>query len=101
MTGNMIDIITHLGVAAIAGGLIGFERSYHGRPAGFRTHTLVCMASSILMLVTIYQKQWFSEEGVRRHNLSKDKQKGTSTAYYSFVLVTAGGLRACEIHQES
>ncbi len=60
MTGDMIDIITHLGVAAIAGGLIGFERTYHGRPAGFRTHTLVCMASSILMLVTIYQKQWFS-----------------------------------------
>jgi putative Mg2+ transporter-C (MgtC) family protein len=59
MTGTMIDIAKHLGVAAIAGGLIGFERSYHGRPAGFRTHTLVCMASSILMLVTIYQKQWF------------------------------------------
>jgi putative Mg2+ transporter-C (MgtC) family protein len=60
MTRNMIDIFQHLGVAAVAGGLIGFERSYHGRPAGFRTHTLVCMASSILMLVTIYQKQWFS-----------------------------------------
>lgn len=59
MTGTIIDIANHLGVAAIAGGLIGFERSYHGRPAGFRTHTLVCMASSILMLVTIYQKQWF------------------------------------------
>jgi putative Mg2+ transporter-C (MgtC) family protein len=59
MTRNMIDITLHLGVAAVAGGLIGFERSYHGRPAGFRTHTLVCMASSLLMLVTIYQKQWF------------------------------------------
>jgi putative Mg2+ transporter-C (MgtC) family protein len=59
MTRNFIDIVCHLGVAAVAGGLIGFERSYHGRPAGFRTHTLVCMASSLLMLVTIYQKQWF------------------------------------------
>jgi putative Mg2+ transporter-C (MgtC) family protein len=59
MTGIVIDIVKHLGIAAMAGGLIGFERSYHGRPAGFRTHTLVCMASSILMLVTIYQKQWF------------------------------------------
>jgi len=59
MTGTLVDIVKHLGIAAIAGGLIGFERSYHGRPAGFRTHTLVCMASSILMLVTIYQKQWF------------------------------------------
>ena len=35
MTGDLIDIVTHLGIAALAGGLIGFERSYHGRPAGF------------------------------------------------------------------
>jgi len=59
MSGNLFDILMHLGVAAIAGGLIGFERSYHGRPAGFRTHTLVCMASSLLMLVTVYQQEWF------------------------------------------
>ena len=31
----------HLGAAWLAGSLIGFERSYHGRPAGFRTHALV------------------------------------------------------------
>ena len=59
MSGDLINIITHLGIAIIAGGLIGLERSYHGHPAGFRTHSLVCVASSILMLVTIYQKQWF------------------------------------------
>jgi len=41
----------------IAGGLIGLERAYHGRPAGFRTHTLVCTASSLLMLLTVYQWQ--------------------------------------------
>jgi putative Mg2+ transporter-C (MgtC) family protein len=52
-------ILEHLLAALVAGGLIGFERSYHGRPAGFRTHTLVCVASSALMLVTMYQEQWF------------------------------------------
>ena len=41
--------------------LPGFERSYHGRPAGFRTHTLVCVASSALMLVTMYQSHWYPE----------------------------------------
>jgi len=45
----------HLGLAVLAGGLIGLERTYHGRPAGFRTHTLVCTASSLLMLLTVYQ----------------------------------------------
>lgn len=47
--------LVHLFGALLAGGLIGLERSYHGRPAGFRTHTLVCMASSLLMLLTVYQ----------------------------------------------
>ncbi len=47
--------ILRLLAAAVAGGLIGLERTYHGRPAGFRTHTLVCMASSLLVLVTVFQ----------------------------------------------
>jgi putative Mg2+ transporter-C (MgtC) family protein len=42
----------------LAGGLIGLERSFRGRPAGFRTHTLVCMASTLLMLITVYEWQW-------------------------------------------
>ncbi|MEY4294671.1 MAG: putative Mg2+ transporter-C (MgtC) family protein [Pseudomonadota bacterium] len=50
----------HLLGALFAGGLIGLERSYQGRAAGFRTHALVCMASSMLMLVTLYQAVWFS-----------------------------------------
>ncbi|MDE2599604.1 MAG: MgtC/SapB family protein [Rhodocyclaceae bacterium] len=51
-------ILLHLLAAVGAGGIIGIERSYHARPAGFRTHTLVCLASSLLMLVTLYQSQW-------------------------------------------
>jgi putative Mg2+ transporter-C (MgtC) family protein len=54
-----LDIVLHLAAALTAGGVIGLERSYHGRPAGFRTHALVCMASSLLMLLTVYQPQWF------------------------------------------
>jgi len=50
-----LTILMHLGLAVLAGGLIGLERTYHGRPAGFRTHTLVCTASALLMLITVYQ----------------------------------------------
>src|SRR5260370_16785848 len=46
--------------ALIIGALIGFERTFHGRPAGFRTHSLVCIASAILMIVTVYQNQWMT-----------------------------------------
>ena len=39
--------------ALVIGAAIGFERTFHGRPAGFRTHSLVCVASALLMLVTV------------------------------------------------
>jgi len=58
MDTDFIIITIHLVGALTAGGIIGLERSFHGRPAGFRTHTLVCLASSLLMLVTLYQSKW-------------------------------------------
>jgi putative Mg2+ transporter-C (MgtC) family protein len=53
------EIVFRLIAALLAGGLIGLERSHRGRPAGFRTHALVCLASSLLMLVTVYETHWF------------------------------------------
>jgi len=58
MDTDFLTITLHLVGALVAGGVIGLERSFHGRPAGFRTHTLVCLASSLLMLVTLYQWKW-------------------------------------------
>jgi putative Mg2+ transporter-C (MgtC) family protein len=55
---DIYEMAIRLLVALVAGALIGYERSYHGRPAGFRTHSLVCMASSLLMLVTVYEAHW-------------------------------------------
>src|SRR5213596_1306273 len=46
-------IALHLVIALAAGGIIGLERSYHGRPAGFRTHALVCLSSCMLMILTV------------------------------------------------
>src|SRR6266849_2901047 len=53
-------IIGRVTGALVIGALIGFERTFHGRPAGFRTHSLVCIASAILMIVTVYQNQWMT-----------------------------------------
>lgn len=55
MEKEYLTILLHLCLALLAGGLIGLERTYHGRPAGFRTHALVCTASSLLMQLTVYQ----------------------------------------------
>ena len=60
MSEDNLIIIGRVAGALVIGALIGFERSFHGRPAGFRTHSLVCIASAILMIVTVYQNQWMT-----------------------------------------
>jgi putative Mg2+ transporter-C (MgtC) family protein len=54
-----LEIMLRLVVALLIGALIGLERSYRGRPAGFRTHALVCLSTCLLMLVTVYETRWF------------------------------------------
>jgi len=69
MSPDYINILEHLLYALLAGSLVGFERNYHGRPAGFRTHALVCLSSSLLMLITLYQSLWFHADSLGRVNL--------------------------------
>src|SRR5216117_4101395 len=63
---NYGAIALHLVIALAAGGIIGLERSYHGRPAGFRTHALVCIASTVLMILTVYHVKWFEASFLER-----------------------------------
>ena len=52
------DLVWPVVAAMTAGGLIGVERTYHGHPAGFRTHILVCLTSCLLMLAAMHQSTW-------------------------------------------
>ena len=66
MAQEYFEILFRLVAALAAGSLIGLERSHRGRPAGFRTHALVCLASSLLMLVTVYETNWIPDETTAR-----------------------------------
>src|SRR5512145_1940754 len=66
MAQEYFEIVFRIIAALVAGGLIGLERSHRGRPAGFRTHALVCLASSLLMLVTVYESHWFPRDSAAR-----------------------------------
>ncbi|WP_455208803.1 MgtC/SapB family protein [Kaarinaea lacus] len=57
---DLTIVASRLVIALFAGGLIGLERAYTGRPAGLRTHALVCMSSSLLMLLTVFQWELLS-----------------------------------------
>jgi len=38
-----------IGIAALCGGIIGFERQIRGKPAGIRTSILICLGTSIFV----------------------------------------------------
>jgi len=44
------DVALRLALSVVAGGLIGWDRGEHGRPAGLRTTLLVCLAAAVAMI---------------------------------------------------
>lgn len=49
-----LELIIRLVVSCVLGGIIGLEREGLNRPAGFRTHVLVALGSTLIMLISIY-----------------------------------------------
>ncbi|GKX31631.1 methyltransferase [Vallitalea longa] len=47
------EVIIRIVIAIIVGGLIGYERQITNRPAGFRTHILVCVGAAVVSLIQI------------------------------------------------
>lgn len=48
---TIYEIILRIFMAIIIGGMIGYERGHHNRPAGFRTHILVCLGATIVSMI--------------------------------------------------
>ena len=47
-------VILRMVLASLAGAAIGLERSAKNRPAGFRTHILVCLGAAAAMMTGLY-----------------------------------------------
>ncbi len=54
MTNMDLTMVLRLALAVVCGGIVGMERGSGDRPAGFRTHILVCAGSALFMLVSLY-----------------------------------------------
>lgn len=48
------EFVLRIFVATVLGGLIGLEREYRAKEAGFRTHFLVALGSALFMIVSAY-----------------------------------------------
>ena len=51
---NEYSIVIRLVLAMLMGGIIGVERSRHGRAAGMRTHVLVCVGACMTAMVGLH-----------------------------------------------
>ena len=47
-------VIIRLLLATFLGAVIGFEREYHAKEAGVRTHLLVALGSCLFMIISVY-----------------------------------------------
>ena len=54
MTDHIITFTIRLFVAMILGGIVGLEREYRAKDAGFRTHFLVAIGSALFTLISMY-----------------------------------------------
>ena len=65
---NPYVIVLRVILPVICGGIIGIEREGKSRPAGLRTHMLVCLGSSIIMILSEYMFLMYYE----RYNITSD-----------------------------
>ncbi|MGO1581415.1 MAG: MgtC/SapB family protein [Peptoniphilaceae bacterium] len=61
-------IIFRLCISALLGAVIGLEREFKKRPAGFRTHIIVSLGSTLFMLIAI---DGFNKSGINNYDSSR------------------------------
>ncbi len=51
---DMLSVIVRLALALVCSGMIGIERADKHRPAGFRTHILICLGAAITAMTSVH-----------------------------------------------
>lgn len=49
-----LEMVLRLLLAVALGGVIGYQRERAGKPAGLRTHILICVGAALFTLASIY-----------------------------------------------
>lgn len=86
-----LDLLARIAAGAVLGGLIGYERSGHQRPAGLRTHLLVAMAASTFMVVSQYFI-YFQGYGDQQHFIPIDMSRIASTVVSGIGFIAGGAI---------
>ncbi len=80
------EFIFRIFVAAVLGGIIGFEREYRAKEAGLRTHFLVAMGSALFMILS----QFGFEDTIGVRSISLDPSRIASQVVTGIGFIGAG-----------
>ncbi len=50
---QIVRLLVRISIAMLLGGIIGYQREQHDKPAGLRTHVLVAMGSTLFVIAAI------------------------------------------------
>lgn len=102
---NVVSIIIRLLIAAIVGFLIGYDRERKNKPAGIRTHILVCLGTALATMAAIYAFYKYPQSNVDVTRLAGQVVTGIGFLGAGIIfisnknrvegLTTAAGMWAC------
>lgn len=80
------DFIVRLLIAGILGAVIGLDREYRAKEAGYRTHFLVSLGSALIMIVSQYGFQQI----IQQHGVSLDPSRVAAQVVSGIGFIGAG-----------
>ena len=94
------DFVLRLLVAGILGAIIGLDREYRAKEAGYRTHFLVSLGSALIMIVSQYGFQ----EIIKESSVTLDPSRVAAQVVSGIGFIGAGTIifqkqivRRCEM----
>ena len=85
---NVLTITVRIFLAVVLGGLIGTERDFKNRAAGIRTHMLVCLGASVVMMTNQYVVLSFPELDIDITRMGAQVVSGIGFLGAGTILVT-------------
>ena len=82
---QILEMLLKIVLAVVAGAIIGFEREFHGRAAGLRTHILVSLGSALCAIIGCYLSVQMSKMGI-----SSDAQRTGAQVISGISFLGAG-----------
>ncbi len=61
----MGSVLLRLGLALVAGSIVGGERGHKNRPAGLRTYVLVCLGAALATMTNLYISEQYGGDATR------------------------------------